>query len=416
MSGQWDSDAERAISIGDPDASPSDAPSSGTGLSVGMGPSPASEPPDVPPPPPGPDHAPAVEGRAGRARRSIGMGIVAGGLALTVLIAFGIATIVNSRESGIRAAFASVFSGPTLKVVFTGHSSNRAQEAVAGRYSVAFTMTDNGGAPLSASGGRRDYQVSVLRAGADLADVIIVHNSIYVRLDLRSIKRGSYESALRSLAATRPGPAHDVASSLVHDQWVGISEATMESLVKTFDPKAPPRPAGARLGKLSHAFTLSFAQSWDAWTSIHRLSSRNGVTKYSVKLPVQHFVSMLLSDIKGAVSRDLPGADLRIARAELRAAASAVDRVPAGFEIPMILSVANGSLSNVVITHKGSSISLAISHPAVGLTAPLAPAMVTEPMVRSWLGGSVHSSSSGFRSSSGSGSTSASSSSIIKVG
>ncbi len=410
MSEQWESDAERAISSGDPDASPNDAPSPGIGPSAGTALSPASEPPDVPPPPPGPDHAPTVEGRAGRARRSIGMGIVAGGLALTVLVAFGIAAIVNSRESGIRAAFASVFSGPTLKVVFTGHSSNRGQEAVAGRYAVAFTMTDNGSAPLSASGGRGDYQVSVLRAGADLADVIIVHNSIYVRLDLRAIKPGSYESALRSLAATRPGPAHDVVSALVHDQWVGISDATMESLVKTLDPKAPPRPQGARFGKLSHAFTLSFAQSWDAWTSIHRLSSRNGVTKYSVKLPVQHFVSMFLSDMRGTLSRDLPGADLRIARAELRAAASAVDRVPAGLEIPMILSVANGSLSNLVITHKGSSITLAISHPAVGLTAPLAPVMVTEPMIRSWLSGSVHSSSSG------SGSTSASSSSVIKVG
>jgi len=314
--------------------------------------------------------------------------IVAAALALTVAAAFGVAALVSSTAGGIRAAFAGVFSTPTLRVVISAHSTNAAEEAVAGRYSVVLTVTGkNGHGPLSGPGGPGNYEISVLRGGADLGDVVVVHNAVYGRINLRAIDGRSYASAVHSLAGLPPGAERDVVSAVVHGRWVGISDTTIESLVKSLDRSAVPRPTGVKFDNLRHAFSLSFVQSWDAWTSIHQLSSRNGVTRYSVKLPVQHFVSTFLHDVKGSLLKDLPASDVRIARAELRAASSAVDRIPAGLAVPMIFSVTNGSLTNVVISHKGDSLSLAISHPAAGVTAPPAPTIVTESMLRSLLSG-----------------------------
>jgi hypothetical protein len=110
------------------------------------------------------------------------------------------------------------------------------------------------------------------------------------------------------------------------------------------------------------------------------------VTRYSVKLPVQHFVSTFFKDIRSAVLKALPSADMATARSVLNSGSSAINRIPAGLEIPMTLQVTNGSLTGVEITYKGDSVDLEISHPTVGVTTPPGALMITTSMIHSLLG------------------------------
>ena len=117
--------------------------------------------------------------RGSKGSRSFPLRIVAVAAALVVLAAFGVVAVFNTRESGVKAALASVYSSGTVKVIFTAHSTNPRGEAIAGRYSVALTLTsDKGGQPLSASDGPYSLEVSVLRGGADLGDVVVDHGAV----------------------------------------------------------------------------------------------------------------------------------------------------------------------------------------------------------------------------------------------
>jgi hypothetical protein len=208
-----------------------------------------------------------------------------------------------------------------------------------------------------------------------------------VRVDVEAIDPSAYESELRSLVTELPpGPTYDLAVAFLRHKGVGIDGSTIGSLVKSFEHGTVQRPATVKVDKIQSVFTLSFAQAWDAWTSSRQLSSDNGVSEYSVKVPVEHFFATYLSDVRGTLLKDLPSSDAALARVGLKSLSSTVKAIPAGLEIPITLWVTNGSLSRVEVTYKGDSVNLAISHPAVGVTAPSGAAMVTISMLRSLLG------------------------------
>jgi hypothetical protein len=215
----------------------------------------------------------------------------------------------------------------------------------------------------------------------------MVGHTIYVRVDFEAIDPSSYQSEVRSLLSKVPaGSAHTLASALLSDRWIGIDETTIESVEKSLGGPSPSPASTVKSDNLRNAFTMSFAQSWDAWASIHRLSSSNGVTEYSVKVPVEHFLSSFFNDVKGAILEAVPSAEAGTARMGLKAASSAIDRIPAALELPITLSVTHGSLTGVAITYHGNSVDLAISHPSVGVVAPAGAEMVTTSMIHSLLG------------------------------
>ena len=97
---------------------------------------------------------------------------------MSVVVAFGVIATVTSKVSGVRAALASVFASPTLKVVMSAHPANPQEQTTVSQYSVALTVTSqNGRQPLSGSDGVDDYEVSVLRGSTDLADLIIADDA-----------------------------------------------------------------------------------------------------------------------------------------------------------------------------------------------------------------------------------------------
>jgi hypothetical protein len=297
--------------------------------------------------------------------------------------AFGLVIAVNSREGGIHAALASVFSSPTLKVVFTAHTTNQSQEATLGEYSVALSVTSvNGSRPLSGADGVDNYEISVLRSGVDLGDLVVADQGVYARLNLQAIDAHAYESALTTLSNdVPPGAGYNLGEAFLSDQWVGLSDSTIDSWVKGFAAKE--KASLSEFDNLRNAFALSFAQSWDTWASIHQKSG-NGTTVYSLKLPVQHFVATLWSDVKATVLKDVPSL-----KADIGSISSEIGRIPASLELPITMTVTGGSLTAVAVSYKGDSLSLAISHPAVGVSAPTGATMITTAAIKSLINGLI---------------------------
>jgi hypothetical protein len=328
-----------------------------------------------------------VQTKAAKSSRWFRKGIIAGAVMSVVVVVSLVATI-SSRESGVSAALATVFSSPTLRVVISAHTTNPQEQATVSQYSVVLAVTsENGRRPLSGADGVDDYELSVLRSGVDLGDVIIADHAVYVRVNVQAIAPNSYAGIMKSLRKkVAPGPAFEFTQALVNDQWVGVDDSTIESFVKSLGVAAAQPHSNVSFDGLRNAFTLSFAQSWDAWVSIHELSSSNGVTEYSIKLPVQHFVSTFVKDISGAILKEVPAADVGSVRSVLSDASSAINEIPAGLEIPMTMWVTNGSLSQLAITYEGNSLDLAISHPTVGVTVPPGALMLTTSIIHSLRG------------------------------
>jgi hypothetical protein len=305
--------------------------------------------------------------------------------AASLVVVLSLVAVVQRRENGVHAAFASLLAKPTLRVVFAAHSSNGSEEASLSKYAVALSVTsENGQAPLSGSDGVDNYEVSVLRQGVDVADVAVADHALYARLDLKAIDPNGFARVMRSVRGDIPaGPARNLVEAFLTDRWVGIKDSTLKSLAKDIGATGQPPNSTINFDDIRNAFTMSFAQSWDAWASIREVSAKHGVTVYALNLPVQHFVSTLVNDIKQPVLKALPKADVPWYRSLLNSASSAIRRIPANLAIPMTMRVTNGSLSQLDIRYKGDSLDLAISHPSVGVAAPAGASMLTASILRS---------------------------------
>ncbi|HKH88691.1 MAG TPA: hypothetical protein VKA05_07700, partial [Acidimicrobiales bacterium] len=161
MSEYWEGDGQAPVPNAESPASPEQAASAAylapdLSLPVEDGPSPMTDA-EVPAP-----------------RRSLRKRVMAVAAVMSVVVAFSVVATINARVGGVRAALASVFSSPTLKVVISAHTTDLQEQSAVSQYSVAVTVTSqNGSRPLSGSDGVDDYEVSVLRGGTDLGDLII---------------------------------------------------------------------------------------------------------------------------------------------------------------------------------------------------------------------------------------------------
>jgi hypothetical protein len=313
----------------------------------------------------------AREAKAKRPR-SVRRRLVVVGVAASVLAAFGtVAAGAFARQDAVHAAFASLFGSPTLEVVFSAQASDPHTESTVSQYSVAVTVTsENGSQPLSGSDGTDNFEVSVYRSGVDLGDVLVADGAVYGRLNLQGISAADYGRATASIARQIPGPESAVASAFINDQWVGIDDATLKSVVDSFDSSA--KPVASDIDGVRNAVSTSFAQSWETWASIHQLSSANGTTEYSLEMPLRNFVSTFVDHVTGALVKVVPGL-----KADLPDLDKAIMRIPASTEIPMTMWVTNGSLSQLDISYQGNALDMAISHPANGVAAPAGAVMVT---------------------------------------
>ena len=294
-------------------------------------------------------------------------------VAVALVVAVGVAVVSTvSRVSAVNAALTSVFSSSNLRVVLTTRVANPSTEATLQSYSVVVAVTSQGAtAPLSGSGGVDSFEISLLKSGIDLGDVIVADQGVYVRLDLAAIDPHGYRRILRSIERrTAAGPGSEIARALVRGKWVGIKDSTIESFARSIAPRA--MPAAPHVDALRNSFAVSFAQSWDTWASIHQISSAGGTTEYSVEIPERDFVGTFVSDLQRSLARAVPSAaDLA------RVVSGAVSQIPATLRIPVNMWVTGGSLTRLEISYQGSSLEMAISHPPVGVSAPRGAAMVT---------------------------------------
>jgi hypothetical protein len=313
----------------------------------------------------------AREAKAKRPR-SVRRRLVVVGVAASVLAAFGtVAAGAFARQDAVHAAFASLFGSPTLEVVFSAQTSDPHTEAAISPYSVAVTVTsENGTQPLSGSDGIDNFEVSLYRSGIDLGDVLVADGAVYGRLNLQGISAADYAKATASIARQIAGPEASLASAFINDQWVGVDDATLKSVVDSFDSSA--KPVASDIDGVRNAVSMSFAQSWETWASIHQLSSANGTTEYSLEMPLRNFVGTFLDHVTGALVKVVPGL-----KADLPDLDKAIMRIPASTEIPMTMWVTDGSLSQLDISYHGDGLNMAISHPADGVAAPTGAVMVT---------------------------------------
>jgi hypothetical protein len=264
-----------------------------------------------------------------------------------------------------------MFSSPTLRVEFTAHVSNPNDEATAAHYAVVLSVTSqNGSDPLSGSDGVDDFEISVLKSGVDVGDLVIADHAVYLKVDLANIDPNGYQGLVGAAdrrTANKPGSA--IAEAFLTDQWVGIDDTTLASFVKQLVKSPPTAP---HIDNLRNAFKTSFAQSWDTWASIHQVSSSNGTIEYSLDMPVRNFVASFVRDLRKPLEAALPSA-----KSLFTNETPLIATIPASLKLPITMWVTNGSLTELNVSYKGDSLDLAISHPSVGVTAPQGAAMIT---------------------------------------
>lgn len=305
-------------------------------------------------------------------RRMILLGVV-----VSVVAAFGfVAAGAFSRQQTVRTALASLFGSPTLQVVFSAQTSDPHDEAIVSAYSVVLTLTsENGQQPLSGSDGVDDFELSVLRSGTDLGDLLVADGAVYGRLNLQAISPSDFAKATASVGKNVPsGPANTLAEAFIDDQWVGVADSTIASFVKGLG--ASSREPNFETDR--NAAALSFAQSWDTWASIREVSSSGSTTEYTLAMPVRNFVASFIQHLESALAKEVPS----LAR-HLGSTSLLVRAIPASLTIPMTMWVTNGSLSQLDISYKGNSLDMAISHPAAGVSAPSGAVMLTPVIITS---------------------------------
>ncbi|MFZ0173613.1 MAG: hypothetical protein WAL04_18165, partial [Acidimicrobiales bacterium] len=243
-------------------------------------------------------------------------------------------------------------------------------------YSVVLTLTsENGQQPLSGSDGVDDFELSVLRSGTDLGDLLVADGAVYGRLNLQAISPSDFAKATASVGKNVPsGPANTLAEAFIDDQWVGVADSTIASFVKGLG--ASSREPNFETDR--NAAALSFAQSWDTWASIREVSSSGSTTEYTLAMPVRNFVASFIQHLESALAKEVPS----LAR-HLGSTSLLVRAIPASLTIPMTMWVTNGSLSQLDISYKGNSLDMAISHPAAGVSAPSGAVMLTPVIITS---------------------------------
>lgn len=309
----------------------------------------------------------AIDRRGARHRRRLAAGWSVGASALLLGVALPLALGPAHTVAG---ALDGVFASPTVQ--FTISESGEADLA---GYSLEVTLSNPDGGPVSADSAFNNVAVSLLHDGSDLADFVEVDDALYLHLDIQAVD--SVESD-PSAPDTPTGTLKAAASvkglgwvdSVLAGDWIALDQRS----VATYTHRAgvSSSQVSSKAAAVSHAFGLSFGEAWDAWVSLQQLSSANGVTEYSVTLPVRNFLSSLVDDLAGrltsivASSASLePGAD-RLVR-----------KVAPATGLPLDLWISNGDLEQIAGTYDGQTVTVAIAHPTAGVSAPTGAVDVT---------------------------------------
>ena len=317
--------------------------------------------------------SPANAGRRLRARTK-----VAGAVAAAVALAVGILVPLELGSAlTVSGAVSSVFAQPDVRFVVTESATPRLPG-----YAVALTISNPSGGAVSAPGAKDSYEFSVLHRGADLGDVMVTHTAIYFRLGTAAIDQliaanGSNRSLVRTLdRIARKHPELAWLGQVAAGDWLGFRLSQLEPYLKrTLKEVGPPA------SKLEHeatvmrsAFTMSFAEAWDAWTSLHVASTSGSTTEYELRLPVRDFLLNFARDFESHIEASLPQLDR-----SFPAMNRALGRIPTKLALPIDLWISNGSLSKVAVSYHGITVDVGISHPG---PLPSSPANVTYLTVR----------------------------------
>lgn len=351
-----------------------------------------------------PDISPKVNSalrRQVRRRRSRGLAVVA--LAAVVTVGAVVIPAQFSRANTVRNALGSLFSSSTVQFTLSVTSSvdtssttttatPEAGQAPGGgsvgtafyvdnplsKYSLQVTVTNPTGGPVSDAADADNIEISVLKGTTDLGDFMVADGAAYLRLNIQALF-GNPQSEISSwdqLAQKNPSLAF--LSTLAAGGWVGITESSIDDYVTSRGGKAP---SPVDVGSLRSSFALSFAQAWDVWTSVKQLSTANGVTEYSLTLPVRNFLGSMLADVTSQLEKTVPSAQ-RVIPDLTRD----IDSISASLTIPMLMWVQGGSMTKLQISHGTSSLVIDVAHPGAGVTPPAGATMITIGDIQSWFG------------------------------
>jgi len=312
-------------------------------------------------------------------------------VALAAVVTVGAVAIPAQfrRANTVRNALGSVFSSSTVQFTLSVTPSGHTTQTPPGQpspllpndslqnYSVQVTVTNPTGGPVSDAADSDSIEVSVLRGTTDLGDLMVADGAAYLHLNLDGLFGANAPSEVSSwdqLAQRNPSLAF--LSTLAAGGWVGITESAIDSYV-TSRGNTPPSPVD--IGGLRSSFALSFAQSWDVWTSVKQVSTVNGVTEYSLTLPVRNFLGSVLTDVTSQLEKTIPSAQRLIP--EL---VSDIDRISQSTTIPMQMWVQDGSMTKLSILHGSEALVIDVAHPGVGVTPPAGATMITVADIQSW--------------------------------
>ena len=293
----------------------------------------------------------------------------------------------------VQAGLTSVFNGPTTRFVVTAEALPGAAALADGSFSVVITTAKD------ASGKQASMEVSVLHETTDLADLLAVAGSTYLRVDLKDIaslsgspaQLATISSAISQVAA-RPNLGY--LNDIVAGRWVGIAATTYQAFMNKYMkalsglsksvPSSTPSMMPSylknlekllknpqKLKALGVTVRSSFLQSVRTWLSIHQKAGG----EYSLALPVRSFVSSLLNKLIKPLESYLGGL-MTVSKAQLSQATASI---PAGLSLQANLWISNGSLTKIqaFIPQSNAYLMIGVSHPAAPLAAPSGATMLT---------------------------------------
>jgi hypothetical protein len=295
--------------------------------------------------------------RHGRRMRRRAAAVVAA--VVVVSVAAFVVPAQLRTASTVRLALSGVFSPPAVQLTITDPVSP---------YSVQVTLTNPTGGSVSSAAASDNLEISVQRAGTTLLQVVVDGGAVYVRVHLVGFYRAPEEAISSWQSAAQQDPQLWYLSTLAGGAWVGTTVSSVDTYLAS---GGHPAPSPSDVGDLRSAFALSFAQSWDAWSSASKLSTSDGVTEYAVTLPTRNFLGTLLSDATAELTKAIPESAQGVTQA-----VQWIDEIPAGDSVPVRLWLANGSLTKMQIPLSHGAYDIAVSDTARAVSAPAGALMI----------------------------------------
>ena len=291
-----------------------------------------------------------------------------------------------SAADTVHSALTGVFSSPTTRFDITEQNLPGVASLIGGSFSVVVTTSND---QNNQSVGDRAVEVSVYEQSTDLADILAIGGSAYVRVDMKGISAlagptisAEISSELGTLE-TRPGLGF--LSDLSLGKWVGVSKATYDAVSSQLLDKLPSLPVGTSssslnasgvrqevkaIKQLTPTIGSSFVQSVQTWLSINKKTT----DEYSAELPVRPFVASLVNKLEKPVE-----AALKISSISAAEVSKSLAEIPADLSLRANLWIESGSLTKVqaFIPRNSTYLLIGVSHPATALAAPSDATMLT---------------------------------------